>query len=162
MICGERDGAQAVEYGTWCREPSPWSFMLRGRRHYTGCALGVAAPGVVVVVWQLAQERPTRREADCSNRRQTLQAKAGAASASPGATAGRGHASLQTRRHCKDARCCDARMLGMRVPQPFTGAWDRGLGCRETANPGHSCCVSDTISHSRQGKSPATTGHCRQ
>lgn len=79
----------------------------------------------------MAQERPTRREADCNTGDRPFRPKVGAmASASPRAIAGWGHVSLRLAAPARDAlmlRCPDA---GNRVPQPLTGTWDQGLGCR--------------------------------
>ena len=85
-------------------------------------ALGVAAPqrgggGLAVGAGEAHSARGRLQ-----HRRQTLQAQ------------GRCHGICFTRSNRGAGppqgmlRCCDARMN--RVPQPLTGAWDRGLGCR--------------------------------
>lgn len=45
---------------------TPWSFMYRPQALHTGSPSALRRHSVVVVVWQLAQERPTRRDADCN------------------------------------------------------------------------------------------------
>ena len=113
-------------------------------------ALGVAAPqrgggGLAVGAGEAHSARGRLQ-----HRRQTLQAQGAMASASPGAIAGWGH-----RKGCSDAA----------VP----GCWESGTpashGCMgpraglpETANPGRSCCVSDIICHSRQGRAQQPLG----
>lgn len=116
-------GAQgALRHGASCR----------GRRHYTLARprrCGATAWWWWSGSWRRKGPLGARQTATTGDR--PFRPKAGAAaSASPGATAGRGHASLRLAATARDApvlRCPDA---GNRVPQPFTGAWDRGLGCR--------------------------------
>lgn len=166
-----------MNYDLWGRRgmrPKLWStdvvrrslrhgVSCRGRRHYTlvsllgGYGKQKRGGGGLAV----GEERPTRARGRLQQQEtDPFRPKAGAAaSASPGATAGRGHAESQTRRHCKGCpvlRCPDA---GNRVPQPFTvGAWDRGLGCRRQQIL-HTA-ASATLSVTHQGRR-ATTGHCR-
>lgn len=157
----KRDETQAVEEGTGCAAREPYAVELHveaaGITHRL--ALGVAAPqrggGGLAVGAGEAHSAGGRLQ----HRRQTLQAQGWCHGICFTASdRGVGPRESQTRRPRK--RCSDAEM---------PGCWESGTpashgymgpraGLPETANPGRSCCVSDIISHSRQGKAERPLG----
>lgn len=124
-----------------------------------GLALGVAAPqrgggGLAVGAGEAHSARGRLQ-----HRRQTLQAQGRCRGICfTRSNRGAGPRESQARRHRKG--CSGAAMPGCwgSGAPAFHGCMGPRAGLPETANPGHSCCVSDIISHSRQGRAQQPLG----
>lgn len=157
----KRDETRAVAEGTGrgAREPYAVELHVEAAGITHGLALRVAAPqrggGGLAVGAGEAHSAGGRLQ----HRRQTLQAQ-GRCHVICFTASDRGAGPRESQSLCPRKSCSDAAMPGCwELGTPAShGCMRPRAGLPETANPGRSCCVSDIISHSRQGKAEQPLG----